>query len=250
MKSKILTVLFSLSFSFNTFATLGRESGGGNMLGGRMIESYIVDPTTISDAQALNERLMVIKEKNIDLFSLISKGLIRPTWYFIPGTLKELSENITGIPFTSEQIAIQNFDTNEIWIDETLYKNSQENGLINNIERQKLLAHEALLGGYNSFLLNIGNTIPSLLDGSGITMPKFKKMVRTTVSLIFDPNLKAMTNIEVADHLKDIGWNMKPNGSLICFDYYVGDERSGARIYDSIPCSEVDQYFRNRNKDK
>lgn len=160
MKSKILLIILTMLFSFNTFANLGRESGGGNILGGKMVESYIIDPMTLSDADALNQRLLILKEKNIDLYTLIKKGLNKPTWYFIPGALKELSENITGIPFVTDQIAIQNFKTNEIWIDQSLYS-SEATGLINSTERQKLLVHEAIMGEWNTSFIQAGGNILS-----------------------------------------------------------------------------------------
>lgn len=105
---QLLFILSSILIVQKSFAQMGQDRGGGNMLGGKMIESYIKHPIEdLKDGRALEERLEIVKSKSEDFYSLIIEGLEMTTWYFIPSSLKQLSQNITGIPFSSNQAAIQ-----------------------------------------------------------------------------------------------------------------------------------------------
>jgi hypothetical protein len=134
----------------------GVDSGGGNTL----IDSYIQDPTTFNEyKEDIVPLLAKIRSKNLFCFaSAIDDRLHDATWYFVPSELKALTENITGVPFPSSQTAVQDIDNEEIWIDSNAYA-----GLDSDLERSKLLVHEALLGDLSS-LYNPINPTESWVD--------------------------------------------------------------------------------------
>ncbi|MFZ3231469.1 MAG: hypothetical protein WA160_14780 [Pseudobdellovibrio sp.] len=220
----------------------GQDRGGGNMLGGKMIESYIKSPLEeLKDGRALNERLQIVKSKSEDLYSLLMEGLHMGTWYFIPASLKELSQNITGIPFSSDQTAVQVFSTQEIWVDQSIYSSadpsSDEFG--GSIEREKLLVHESIMAGLNSMM--DGYLIPS----SGyFDMEQFKRRVRKLTMIVFDPNLRNLTTDDITKRISQAGFLTGSNGEFYCLKELV-DEREVTGVYPTYRpkrCSNASKY--------
>lgn len=147
------------------------DSGGGNAIDFKMLESFIIDPTELdatkervlpalintykdedtknfvgnenlpsknSEDEALNEA----KKISMDLFKI-------KTWYLAPVSLKQLPKEVLGIEFTEsnlQQIAIQT--ENEVWIDSQLF------GQMNKQEQARLIMHELVMSLY---LLNFAN---------------------------------------------------------------------------------------------
>lgn len=201
--------LLSLVLGLQTAVAGGRSDGGGNVLGGKMIESYLVDPTTLPEySQETAPRLQILEGKNHGLAALVRYGIENLAWYFIPADLKELSQDVTGLPFGSTQIAIQNFVTKEAWIDADAYR-----GLQNDTERAKLLVHEALLA-------RLGPLLPA------DRLPEFKKRVRMTVNLIFDPQLAKQSQESFANALRKAGWQgVTEDGDMYCELIYVDSDK-------------------------
>ncbi len=235
MKNIFLSVLFLQIISFQTHG--GQDRGGGNTLGGKMIESYIKNPKSLYDGTLLDQRLKLLKEKNIDLYSILEKGLRVPLWYFIPGNLKELSETVTGIPFSSEQTAIQSISTNEIWVDQTSYDSLDlDLNSKSSIEKQKLLAHEALIGGLNSIYFSVDSNLDRMLLDKK-SMPEFKKLVRGTIHLLFNPEFESITSKAFFSELKRFGWEIY-NDQLICLRK-IDTNPDGNRVYKRVRCSDL-----------
>lgn len=199
-------------------------SGGANSLGGKMIESYIKEPNKLPGYSMFYAQLNILKNKSPDLHAVLLEGLRNSTWYFIPSSLKELSINVTGIPFGSDQTAIQVFKTREIWIDQNKY-----DSLESDFERATVIAHEALLAGLNSFLkkrhrevlLGAGETSEPYGDEyfvfqTGETMPDIKSIIRPTASMIISSNLTEITPNELLLKLENFGWNLKNERQVVC----------------------------------
>lgn len=199
-------------------------SGGANSLGGKMIESYIKEPNKLRGYSMFYVQLNILKNKSPDLYAVLSEGLSNSTWYFIPGSLKELSINVTGIPFGSDQTAIQVFKTREIWVDQNKYDSLESDN-----ERATAIAHEALLAGLNSFLkkrhkeviLGAGVVNEPYSDEyfvfrTGETMPDIKSIIRPTASMIMSPNLTEMKPSELLSNLERFGWNLKNERQVVC----------------------------------
>lgn len=138
------------------------DSGGGNGIDNKMLESYIIDPTELSEVKDLVIPILVNtnrKEGTLTFTEADSKKSEEDakqeaekstynffklkTWYLAPVELKNLPKKALGIDFsesTLQQIAIQT--ENEIWIDANLYsKMSKE-------EKAKLIMHEVVMNMY------------------------------------------------------------------------------------------------------
>jgi len=234
---QLLFILSSILIVQKSFAQMGQDRGGGNMLGGKMIESYIKNPIEdLKDGRALGERLEIVRSKSEDFYSLIIEGLEMTTWYFIPSSLKQLSQNITGIPFSSNQAAIQIFDTQEIWIDQTTFNSADplKDEFGGSIEREKLLVHEAIMAGLNSML---NGHIVQALD---VSMEQFKKRIRKLTNIIFDPNLRNMTTKELLKRISKAGLQTGSNGEVYCINELVTHKVNGIYpTYQPKRCSQV-----------
>ncbi len=236
----LFKLLLSISTSFvglsPSLAIEGQDRGGGNMLGGRMIESYIKAPLIeLKDGQALNQRLEIVRSKSEDFYSLITEGLHMATWYFIPASLKELSQSTTGIPFTSNQAAVQVFDTQEIWVDQTMYESadSTQDEFGGSIEREKLLVHEAIMAGLNSMMNGY------LTQGIS-SMKQLKSDVRVLTNIVFDPNLRNMTTAEMMKRIPRMG--SRPDGVIYCVQENIGEVNGVYPTFRSKRCSEASKY--------
>ncbi len=126
-----------------TLAMGTKDGGGANSINGKLIEEYL-HPISSEPAykQSVRPLLAVLNAKlkpaaepgNLqigsqdwwkselqDLFAASQKDL---TWYFISGKLKQLTEPVTGIPFPSDQVAVQTA-AGEVWVDEDLFRSKK-----------------------------------------------------------------------------------------------------------------------------
>ncbi len=128
-------------------ANSGSEGvGGGNTLGGKMIEHYYRDFSSIPGS---GEAFVDVLEKII-LQDSTENGCVNAAkrmkneinsiiWYLIPTTFKEQSQHITGLPFQSDQLAVTHrisSSSAEVFIDETMFAK------LNNGEKTTLFIHE------------------------------------------------------------------------------------------------------------
>lgn len=138
------------------------DSGGGNAIDLKMLESYIIDPADLQVVKDLvlpaltntqrDEKTMSFagtnKEKSEvdakqEAIKSVSDFFKIKTWYLAPVSLKSLPKEALGVEFTAnelQQIAIQT--ENEIWIDSRLFdKMSRE-------EQARLIMHEVVMSMY------------------------------------------------------------------------------------------------------
>jgi hypothetical protein len=112
--------------------------GGGNTLGGKLVESYNVKPSTLPGYdQYFKPILDAIKAKVPRAGGLMEYTLDSAEWYLIPGMVKPQSEQVTGLPFPSDQVAVQK--QGEIWIDQDMDEALEPK------EQGKLILHEVVL---------------------------------------------------------------------------------------------------------
>lgn len=117
----------------------GGDAGGGNLLDGRPIENFAVN---IGRTPEMIQALKIVKLIDSNFFESLDKItksiLERKTWYLIPVTLPDLSNDQIGTPFASTQGALQDFE--EIWIDANRYDRMTSK------EKVLLLVHEIFMG--------------------------------------------------------------------------------------------------------
>jgi hypothetical protein len=135
----VLGTVLALQTVPHAFASLGAEgSGGGNTLGGKLVESYNVDLDKLSGYNELYKPVMDTLNAKLPFLGLTFSGDANQiAWYLIPATLKSRSETVTGLPFPSDQVAVQK--SGEVWIDQDLFNSLDPS------ERGKLLLHEVIL---------------------------------------------------------------------------------------------------------
>jgi len=114
----------------------GQDSGGGNVIDGKVLESYLVDPATLPGFARIAPQLDTLRA-NRDTRILVD-GSLRKNWYFVPGPLSALSAEQIGATVATEQAARQ--DLRAIWIDRTLFLKLSED------QQAALLLHEMIMG--------------------------------------------------------------------------------------------------------
>jgi hypothetical protein len=111
--------------------------GGGNLVRGKMIESYIIAPEKIPGFDGLAAQLATLGSTG-DSKSLLEGILKRKVWYLIPGPLEQLPASRIGSAVAGEQAALQDFSA--VWIDQDLLKTMPAQ------QQSELLLHEILMG--------------------------------------------------------------------------------------------------------
>jgi hypothetical protein len=196
--------------SFPALASKGEGpgvSGGGNAINHQMIEAYVSDislnPVFINQVSPIFAEL----DKKVPGFgSLLSRRANEVTWYFIPTALRERTEKQTGLPFDSDQIAVQRY--NEVFVDR-----EQFNALT--LDSQvKLIVHESVLAA----ILN---------SPSGEVNPNGMRIVRLTVNLIAKSN--QMTDQQLVDSLRSIYWRDVQSGTELAEEQKKKDDAEKAK---------------------
>lgn len=132
----LLAVAFSLTAAPVFAARGGQDSGGGNLVDGKTLESYLVEPGTLPGYARLHvqlETLEKVRESKIHL-----RGALEKNWYLIPGPFSKLPPERIGAAVVGEQAALQ--DLSAVWIDKNLFEKMSED------EQASLLLHEIILG--------------------------------------------------------------------------------------------------------
>lgn len=122
------------------------DGGGGNMVNGRMIESYIIDPNTLVAAQryvlpVINKAFPESEEskkqnRNQNLLAI-------KTWYLGEFDLKDIPKKVLGVEMAANQVQQVAYQTEDsIWIDSRLFNQMT-------IEEQaRLIMHEFNMAYY------------------------------------------------------------------------------------------------------
>lgn len=116
------------------------DSGGGNGLRGRPLESYKVD---IRSSEEYQTKVLPIIQGLARNHARLASDLLHIArerrWYLIPGDLRLIPSERIGVHFGTEQLALQNLG--EIWMNAKSYGAMQTDD-----DRAILLVHELLMG--------------------------------------------------------------------------------------------------------
>lgn len=118
----------------------GVDSGGGNGLEGRMLESY---KKPVQEVPAFADKVLPVILNLARVYPRLASDLWHiareRSWYFIPGRLDRLPSHRIGVSLKTDQYALQN--RKEIWLDEILFDEMRSDD-----ERAKLILHELVMG--------------------------------------------------------------------------------------------------------
>ncbi len=190
----LLTGLVLISTVYTSPSLAEGTRGGGNAIGGKLIESYIIDPAALSEYITIVSLLLKsVRTKSPCFANGLESVFQKSAWYFIPADLVPLAKDITGIPLGSNQVASQVPERHEIWVNSDKYNNE----LATNEERAKLLVHEAILG-----------TISTRTDGFSFSYTvddRVHAQTRKIVSLLFSKAFNQMSPNDFAEKVYSIG---------------------------------------------
>src|ERR1700692_226845 len=135
----LAAMLFCGFSTISAYAAGGETGGGANSINGKLIDEYFHPISTESAYKSVQSILAVLHAKlqptdnssdvpmgspdwwRSELQATFDKTPRQLSWYFIPGKVKNLTEPITGIPFPSDQVAVQTA-TGDVWVDEDLFR--------------------------------------------------------------------------------------------------------------------------------
>ena len=134
------SMTFVLASTLTLSAVAGPISdGGGNAVNYKIIESYHKDINDLSSYKNYTLPLLNdLKTKLPHFVNVIEKQQSKMTFYFVPRKNKLLAEKYTGLPFESDQVALNKIESGEVFIDEDLANKMSPN------ERGLLLLHEII----------------------------------------------------------------------------------------------------------
>jgi len=174
------------------------DGGGANGAGGRVLESYIVDPTQLD---AFKEHLSTLfkdpQPADSENGGWTSKSYFKlKTWYIAPVKLKPLSNDSLGLSFAAnqtQQLAIQN--TKAIWIDQDYFnKMSSE-------EQAQLLLHEIVM---NIYFLKFKKMSELCRDSEKIKDSKHSKPCSSEFDEFLPPSPVAPLNLEDYENIRKV----------------------------------------------
>lgn len=176
--------------------------GGGNTLNGKLIENYVFDITTTPAYKMVVAPLLARFEsrfKQGEYVQFLLKSLqlssAEIAWYMVPTELKELTTNFTGLPFPSEQLAVQT-DAGEVWVDKNMFAKNDLN------EQALLIMHEIVLRA----AVNSNNVVADSGSYSPCSQATIMKKVRLTTIFLFDSRALSLSDQEYVNAVNGLGW--------------------------------------------
>ncbi|MGK5085699.1 hypothetical protein WDW37_20615 [Bdellovibrionota bacterium FG-1] len=140
----MLTLLSAGIPSAHAMKEGGNTSGGGNGIDGTLVDLLpLMSPDKISGyKQVVAPTIQEIRERVPGFADHLEWLLTSKSWIMVPAGLERASSRITGLPFSSDQIARQT--NSEIWISAPLFQ-SRLRGLT---QKGAFIIHEALLSNF------------------------------------------------------------------------------------------------------
>jgi hypothetical protein len=115
------------------------QVGGGNGIDGIPLDAFIQD---IQKNSGYKNKIEPLIQKLSTLYPQLAADIYHLShqrdWYFVPGKLAAISQNILGTYAPTDQIALQ--DTNKIWIDKNQFS------IMNEDNQAVLILHELIMG--------------------------------------------------------------------------------------------------------
>lgn len=149
----LMCIAFVLLNTLNGFSqTRGTVDGGGaNGLNSKLIESYKVKSSDLPTSQLIQPMMDFLRnlqrydsgnEYRLDRYYSALKNIIeKHTWYIVPVDVPDLGTERHGIPFSTDQFAIQK--GREVFILADKFKQA---GLVSALEQEKIILHELFMG--------------------------------------------------------------------------------------------------------
>ncbi|HRO67348.1 MAG TPA: hypothetical protein PL182_07280 [Pseudobdellovibrionaceae bacterium] len=116
----------------------GADAGGGNLLNGRPLESYLFDASGSEEMKQALKLLTPFEGGHESIRRILDFVVHKKSWFLVPVNLPRLSKEEIGIPFSAEQGALQDFE--EVWIDQEFFRRMSFE------DRVRLLVHEIFMG--------------------------------------------------------------------------------------------------------
>lgn len=114
------------------------SDGGGNTLNYKLIQSYQMNVINSKAYKSLQPTLDNLKVKLPNLHKALTTKMRDSAFYLVPKKMKTLAGEYTGLPFVSDQLAINKIKTSEIFIDNEIYSKMPAD------EQGRVLLHETL----------------------------------------------------------------------------------------------------------
>ncbi|MCM2279751.1 MAG: hypothetical protein NDJ89_16885 [Oligoflexia bacterium] len=168
-----IPLLLALIAPDSVFAVQGGDhSGGGNALEYRIIESYMKPVEEIDGYRGFLGPILEDLSEKIPLFADFARDrLDEMAWYVVPARLKPVTEKYTGLPFSSDQLTVQNTRSSEVFIDQEFFAGMSDR------EKGRHLLHELMEN-----MAVYGNRLP--ICGSYQLNAECMKAVRLSVNLL------------------------------------------------------------------
>jgi hypothetical protein len=195
-------------------AMAGRDSGGGNLLNGKPVDSYVFPyQKTDEYKNYVQSFVLTVKKYLPHLNQDLDFVLTHKTWYLVPVELETIPSSVIGTPFETTQGAIQ--ELTSVWINESRY-----NSMTSELAKATLLAHEILLGlrfhqlnrSYaHCAALGVGATPENCghLFRASLSQKDYDQVRNASHALIESANISAGS---LAQLLVDNGFEVKDNG--------------------------------------
>jgi hypothetical protein len=199
----------------------GNSGGGANSIDGHLIEDYIKsinsEATYKSKVRPFLQMLHAKLQSNEtgeaafgsndwwhnEIQAVIDATPKELTWYFVPGKVKQLTETVTGLPFPSDQVAIQT-PTGEVWVDETLFRSKKLSPKELENFQTSIILHEILLRAARKQ----DNLLASYLRNQSIGLKsqmQIMKQVRLSNHFLIS-NLAQVSPVQLWDALVSLQW--------------------------------------------
>ncbi len=189
LRSSLVVLAFAFGPS-SAWATRGGDhSGGGNSLNYRIIESYVKPLEEIDGYQRFLAPILEDIRTKLPLFhDRLQARMTEMTWYIVPTRVKPVAQEYTGLPFDSDQLAVQNTVSGEVFMDQNMF-----GSIPSESEKGRQLLHEIV----ENTVLNFGSYCDTLPD-------QCMKIVRVTVNLL--SKSRSMNAEQLSESLKKLGW--------------------------------------------
>ncbi len=203
-RNVVFGALISMALAGSISATLaaegGHSGGGGNSVNSRIVESYIQSVEQIDGYRDFLAPILEDLHVKLPVFyDFLQSRLTEMTWYMVPARLKPIAQEYTGLPFDSDQLAIQNTETGEVFIDAELFKNMSN-------EKGRHLLHELVENSVSNFYLNeIGKNWSTPLSSCHVLDAACMKVVRNTVNIL--SNSRNTSADQLSKALAKLDWS-------------------------------------------
>ncbi|RYZ92365.1 MAG: hypothetical protein EOP06_04445 [Proteobacteria bacterium] len=145
--------------------------GGGNTLGGVVIENYQQDTSELEVWPSVKKKLNLLRADIPGFGRQLQDRAKETKWYIVPVRIEQLPESITGIAIATEQTAVQ--VPKEVYIDQTKWRAMTASAKVG------LVLHELVLAEYLWKKANPDRSFPAIEQALSMAdMRRVSKLVQ------------------------------------------------------------------------